>query len=319
MRYINSSALENINVENGHGSAVMLGNFDGMHMGHLALFDTLTQTADMAGLSKIVFSFWPHPMSFMNAPGFGLLLSSREKARILEELGTDVFIEYPFDDELRNMSPEHFIMTVIVGRLRAKAIVVGDDYAFGRNREGNAAYLRELGSARGIDVHVVDSVTYEGERVSSRLIRDCIAARDLRRCADLMTRPYQISGVVQHGKQLGRRLGFPTLNITPPPEKILPPRGVYLTSASLLSDEGRTYQSITNIGINPTVSGGDAVTKCETYLYDFDEKVYGHEVVINFYEGLRGERKFESVDALKRQIEKDIEMGKETWTRLRLQ
>ena len=297
----------------------MLGNFDGMHMGHLALFDTLTQAADTTGLTKIVFSFWPHPMSFLSTPGFGLLLSSREKARILEELGADVFVEYPFDDELRNMSPENFIMTVIVGRLRAKAIVVGDDFAFGRNREGNADRLRELGAEHGFDVHVVDSVTYGGERVSSRLIRDCVAARDLERCAVLMTRPYQISGVVRQGRQLGRKLGFPTLNISPPPEKLLPPNGVYLTSTSILSDEGRTYESITNIGINPTVSGGDAAIKCETYLYDFDEDIYGHEVVINFYESLRGERKFGSIDALKRQVENDIGMGREIWTRLRLQ
>jgi len=298
----------------------MLGNFDGMHMGHLALFDVLAQTADTAELAKVVLSFWPHPVSYMGAPGFGLLLSSREKARILEELGADTFIEYPFDDELRNMPPGDFIKTVVVDQLNAKAIIVGEDFCFGRNREGSAAYLRELSGTHGFDVHVVDSVTYDGERVSSQLIRECVSARNFGRCAELMTRPYQLSGVVEHGKQLGRRLGFPTLNISPSPEKLLPPNGVYLTSASILSDEGgQTYESITNVGVNPTVSEGGAAIKCETYLYDFDEKIYGKEVIINFYDSIRGERKFKDTDALKRQVTSDIETGRTLWKKLMLQ
>ena len=317
MLYINSHTIENVG--DSSGSMVMLGNFDGMHMGHLALFDVLAYEAGKAGLAKVVFSFWPHPLDYLGAADFGLLLSSREKARILEELGADVFIEYPFDSELRNMTPETFIKTIIVGRLGAKAIVIGDDYAFGKNREGSPEHLRELGRENGFDVHVVEAVTHDGKRVSSRAIREYIAARDLTCAAEMMTRPYQISGVVQRGKQLGRELGFPTINITPPPEKLLPTFGVYITSATILDEGGQTYEGITNIGVNPTLSGADVSTKrCETYLYAFDEDVYDREVVINFYESLRGERRFKDVDALKRQVESDIETGRKLWAKLRL-
>ena len=317
MRYINSNKIENI--ENKQGCVVMLGNFDGMHIGHLALFDVLSSTANASGLDKVIFSFWPHPMFYMDVPDFGLLLSRREKVRILEELGADVFIEYPFDDTLRNTPPGDFIQATVVDSLNAKAIVIGDDYCFGRDRAGDAEYMRELGKIHGFDVHVVDSVTYQGERVSSRLIRERLSARNLERCAELMTRPYQISGVVEHGKRLGRRLGFPTLNIIPPSEKLLPPNGVYLTMTSILSDcGGQTLESITNVGVSATVSQGGTAVKCETYLYDFDEDIYGQEVVISFFESLRGERRFKDACALKRQVDNDIRMGREMWKRSRL-
>ena len=320
MRYVNSHNIEDAVI---YGSVVMLGNFDGMHRGHLQLFDVLAQQADACGLAKVVFSLWPHPLMHLKtgSAGFGLLLSSREKARILKELGTDVFVEYPFDDVLQNMSPEIFVREIILGKLRARAIVIGDDYAFGKNRQGDTAFLQDLGKKCGFDVHVVSAVTHGGQRVSSRTIRRHLGDRDLALCNELMTRPYQISGLVMPGKQLARHLGFPTINIDPPPEKILPPNGVYLTDTTIVELEyGQTYESITNVGINPTVAGSKSTIKrCETYLYDFNEDIYGKEVIINFYESHRGERVFKDIDALKRQIEIDVETGRKLWTKLRLQ
>ncbi|MCL2616724.1 MAG: riboflavin biosynthesis protein RibF [Defluviitaleaceae bacterium] len=320
MRYINSHKIDGFDKP----SVVMLGNFDGMHMGHLALFEALANLADQNNAETVVFSLWPHPLTYLGAQDFGLLLTSREKVRILDELGANVFIEYPFDDALRNMPPERFVEDILVDGLHACAIVIGDDYAFGKNREGNPDFLRKLGTKLGFDVHVVSPVTDNGERVSSRTIRKYIATKDLARASDLMMRPYQLSGIVIYGRQLGRTLGFPTINIMPPPEKLLPPYGVYLTSTTILdgtdSTSGQTYESVTNIGLRPTIAKSDeSVIICESYLYAFNQDIYGKEVVINFYEGIRGERKFKNVDALKRQVEIDIETGKMLWKKSRLQ
>jgi len=297
----------------------MLGNFDGMHMGHLALYAALEEVAQAQGLEKVVLSFDPHPMIYKGVTGFGLLLSGGEKARILRELGADAFIEYPFDHNLRNTPPEEFIMSVVASRLGAKVVVVGDDYRFGKDRSGSAAQIQKLGAVHGFDVRIAEPVMYGGERVCSSLVRACVLAHDMPKCYALMTRPYQISGVVEHGRKLGRRLGFPTINISPPREKVLPPYGVYLTSATILSPEGQhSYEGITNIGTNPTVSEGETAVKCETFLYDFNEKVYGREAVISFYQNIRGERKFPDEHVMTRQVNIDIETGRELWKKLEL-
>ena len=315
MIYINSNLIENIGAT--RGGAIMLGNFDGMHLGHMALFDTLTKQAERGGYTKIVFSFWPHPSSFLSGQDLGLLITSREKAQLLGSLGADVFIEYPFDAELRNMAPKHFVKTILVGKLNAKTIIIGDDYSFGKNRGGNADYLRKLGAECDFNVHVVEAVTHNGERVSSRAIRNCVATRDFVRCNELMSRPYQISGIVQQGQQLGRKLGFPTINILPSPEKLLPPNGVYLTDTTI---GGQTYKSITNIGVSPTVFGSAATIKrCETYIYGFNEDSYNEEATVRFYESIRDEREFTSIGALAEQIKNDIEKGLELWRKSELQ
>ncbi|MCL2673779.1 MAG: bifunctional riboflavin kinase/FAD synthetase [Defluviitaleaceae bacterium] len=314
MIYINSHSIENIDI--GNGSIVMLGNFDGMHIGHMALFDMLTKQAEIGGYTKIVFSFHPHPQFFLCGQNPGLLLASDEKIQLLSELGTDVFIEYPFDNTLRSMTPEEFVKTILVDKLNAKAIVIGDDYSFGKNREGNADNLRKLGAAYGFDIHIVDAVTHNGERVSSRTIRDYAATRNFKRCNEQLGRPYQISGIVRHGQQLARKLGFPTINIQPAPDKLLPPNGVYLTKTTI---GGQTYKSITNIGVNPTVFGSEATVKrCETYIYGFNSDVYGKKAVISFYDSIRDEQEFSGIDALAYQVTNDIEKGLELWKRLEL-
>lgn len=314
MIYINSHSIEN--TDTGNGSIVMLGNFDGMHIGHMALFDILTNQAEIGGYTKVVFSFHPHPLYFLSGQNPGLLLSGDEKIKLLSGLGADVFIEYPFDNALRSMAPEEFVKTILVDNLHAKAIVIGDDYSFGKNREGNADNLRKLGATYGFDLYVVDAVIHNGERVSSRTIRDYVAARNFIRCNELLARPYQISGIVQHGQQLGRKLGFPTINIQPAQDKLLPPNGVYLTKTTI---GGQTYKSITNIGVNPTVFGSEATVKrCETYIYGFNSDVYNQEAVISFYDSIRDEQEFTGIDALANQVTNDIEKGLELWKRLEL-
>ena len=315
MVYLNSHSIENLDTAN--GSIIMLGNFDGMHIGHMALFNVLTAQAKAGGYTKIVFSFSPHPQYFLSGQNPGLLLGSREKIHLLDSLGADIFIEYPFDDILRSMTPEEFIKTVLVGKLHAKAIVIGDDYSFGKNREGNADYLRKLGSTYGFDVYVVDAVTHNGERVSSSTIRDYAAARNFARCNELLARPYQISGIVVHGRGLGRTLGFPTINMQPEPDKLLPPNGVYLTETTI---DGTTYKSITNIGVSPTVFGSEATAiRCETYIYGFNSDVYNQEAIVRFYDSIRDEQKFSDIDALASQVQKDIEKGLELWKKSELQ
>ena len=289
-------------------SIVAIGNFDGLHMGHLELMNCLKSNA--TGLDKVVFSFCPHPTIAMspNKEGFGLLLLSDEKRELLNSLGIDIFIEYPFDNALRNLTAEDFVKDILVGKLSARAVVMGSRSAFGKKRAGDVTLMRRMGTDLGFDVHEVKAVNIDTEVVSSTSIRGSVLSRDLQKACQMMTRPYQISGVVHQGKQLGRTLGFPTINICVPKEKLLPPNGVYLTKTKLPS--GELAPSITNIGTNPSVADGVPEIHCETHIYDFNNTLYNSHVTIYFQKHIRGEIKFAIIEDLRTQVLADIEYGR---------
>lgn len=285
-------------IDRSRPTAITLGNFDGLHMGHRALIGLTKEFAREENLESVVFSFAPHPMLvFRKKEDFALIMAPSEKCFTMEQMGVDTYIEYPFDETFAAMSARDFAVKLLFKRMQCRVLVVGENYHFGSNRSGNYDMLRRLGEEYGVKVIAVPSVQYEGERVSSSRIRQCLIDKDLENANTMLTVPYYILGQVKEGKKLGRTIGFPTVNIEAHPLKLFPPNGVYATKTLY---QGRYYYGVTNVGKNPTVNGTQKII--ETYLFDFDKMIYGETLQIFFYKFLRSEKKFESVEQLQEQI-----------------
>jgi len=285
-------------IEQERPTAVTLGNFDGLHLGHRSLINLTKQFAEEQGLKSVVFTFSPHPMLvFQKREDFALIMDPAEKRFQMEQLGIDLYIEYPFDMEFAAMSPEDFANQLIFDKLNCQVLIVGEDYHFGKGAAGNYEMLKKLGAERGVVVVGVPKVLYGEERVSSSRIRHCLVEKQLEEANQMLTVPYFILGTVKEGKKLGRTIGFPTVNIEAHPLKLFPPNGVYATKTLY---QGKYYYGVTNIGKNPTVNG--TVKIVETFLLDFNKMIYGETLQTFFYKFLRPEQKFPSVEELQRQI-----------------
>lgn len=294
-------------IEQEKPSAVTLGNFDGLHQGHRELIRITKKCAQQEGLTSIVFTFLPHPMFlFHNKEHSALIMAPEEKRYAMESMEIDTYIEYLFTQELAATPPEEFANDLIFDQLKCRVLVVGEDYKFGAKQKGDYALLKKLGEKRGVKVICVPSVTYEGERVSSTRIRNCLIDKNIEKANRLLTVPYFIMGEVFQGKKLGRTIGFPTINIKANDMKLFPPDGVYATKTVY---DGKSYFGVTNIGYNPTVNGTYKVV--ETNLFDFQKIVYGERVKTYFFKWLRSEKKFPSVDMLKEQMNIDKAGAKE--------
>lgn len=287
-------------------TAVSLGKFDGFHVGHRLLIEYVTSLKEK-GYQAVTFSFFQHPGNFVSQEmSRKLIYTEKEKVKKAKELGSDYFISYPFNKEVMLTEPEEFVRNVLVERLDAKVVVVGKDYHFGRNREGNVAVLEELGKRYGFEVMAFDKVVLDGDQVSSTRIRQELMNGNMEMANELLGEPYSITGEVVYGNQIGRTLGMPTANIVPAPEKLVPPNGVY---ASRIYVDGSIYYGITNIGYKPTVAGKHE-KGVETFIFDFSESIYGKEIRVDFYAYERGEQKFNSLEELKEQMERDCQFGK---------
>lgn len=284
-------------------TAVTIGNFDGLHLGHRALITAMEREADAAGLVKTVLTFSPHPMFvFQNRDLSYLILSPEEKRYMMGKLGIELYVEYPFDREFAAMSPEDFANKLLFDQLNCKVLVVGEDYHFGHRQAGNFALLKKLGGERGVKVIGVPSVDLGGARVSSTRIRQALMDTDLNQANRLLGTPYFILGTVAEGKKLGRTIGFPTINIWANPIKLFPRNGVYATRTC---HDGKMYSGVTNVGLNPTVHGTAKIV--ETYLFDFEKMVYGESLKTYFFHFIRPEQKFPSVEALQAMIRQNAE------------
>lgn len=287
--------ITNCEIEQSRPTAVTLGNFDGVHMGHRKLIETAKEYAEKEGLKSVVFTFKPHPMFiFGNRENNALIMSPEEKEIAISKMGVDTYIEYPFDREFASMAPEYFAIDIVFNKLKCKVLVVGYDYRFGSKNKGDYKLLEELGKKYGVKTIFVPNVIYDGERVSSTKIRECLVNRDVETANRLLTEPYYIYGRVAEGKKLGRQLGFPTVNILAHEDKLFPPNGVYATATVY---DGNLYYGMTNVGYNPTVNGKHKTV--ETNLFDFDKVIYGEPILTFFFKWLRDERKFPSVEALR--------------------
>ncbi len=297
---------DNFNIfdDNKQETVVTIGNFDGIHIGHKKLITTTKKYALEKHLKSIVITFNPHPLEIIkNTMPFFYIFSEEEKNIEMEKENIDFFIKYPFTKDFSNISPEDFV-NILIDKLNCKVLVVGEDYCFGKNRSGNVDILKKLGQEKGIEVIKISNIIIDGERVSSSIIRECINDRNIKKANLLLNKPYYIFGKVVEGNKLGRTIGFPTANIIPPKNKLLPPDGVYITKTKY---NNKLYDSITNIGTNPTVNNNHRTI--ETYIFDFNQNLYNQNIEVYFYDWVRSVKKFNGIDELKEQIAKDINIA----------
>jgi len=288
--------------------AVTIGNFDGLHLGHKAMLTRLQDVARTRGLPSCVLSFEPHPREFFAPDQAPARLSSlREKAECLRRLGVDRLHVFRFDRAFSALSAEAFIEQVLGNTLQARYVLVGDDFRYGARRTGDFALLKQAGESLGFDAEFLPTVEVAGERASSTLVRQALAAGELEHAARLLGQPYSISGRVVHGDKLGRDIGFPTANIQLKHNR--PPlMGIF--AVELCGLNGAPLPGVASLGRRPTVKGADAVPVLEVHLFDFDADIYGRRVRVDFLHKLREEEKYPDLDSLVAQIRRDVENAK---------
>lgn len=285
------------------GCVATIGSFDGVHLGHQAILRQLRQAADHYDLPALVILFEPQPHEFFSgerAPA--RLMRLREKILALREQGIERILCLQFNERLRSLSAQEFIGQVLVERLGIRHLVVGDDFRFGCDRRGDFALLQQAGEQQDFTVSDTCTLLLRGERVSSTRIRSMLEIGNFEAAAELLGKPYSIGGRIGYGQQLGRQLGVPTANIHLRRYRS-PLQGVFAVTATF--QNGSCYPGVANVGVRPTVSG-DKKPLLEVHLLDFARSVYGVAIDVTFYTKLRNEKKFESIDTLRLQLQQDI-------------
>lgn len=295
------------------GCVATIGNFDGMHVGHQAIIRGVIERAREVGKPSAVITFHPHPLSIV-APDRvpKQILTIAQKEELMREIGVDALLIVPFTHEFSRLTADKFIEEFLVSALRVSEVRIGRDFCFGAGREGNLAKLAEAGARFGFAVHGIDDVKIRGMRVSSSIVRDAIAKGAMRIVTMALGRTYFIDGRVATGRRLGRKIGFPTVNVDPQND-LYPGSGVYVTTSRFESFD-RCFESVTNIGVRPTLYENYAVT-IESHIFDFDSNVYGDTVRLYFHELLRREQQFRSALELTNQIRMDIERSRRYFLR----
>jgi len=291
--------------------AVTIGKFDGIHRGHRELLDIIEGLHKTNGLKTAVFTFDKSPAEFFSGKTLPALTTIEEKRKIFEFLGIDTLIEFPFNRETAATPPELFIKDILVGQLHAKYIVAGTDASFGDRGTGNVELIKKLSAECGYEYKIVDKLFINDEEVSSTLIRNYVKDGNMEKVTELIGLPYAIRGTCIRGNQIGRTIGFPTVNIEISRDKLMPPFGVYFAEISV---EGKHYNGITNVGTKPTITADNRVF-AETNILDFNEDVYGKRVNVKLLHFERPERKFADLNKLKEQISSDISNGKSYFKR----
>ena len=286
---------------------VTIGNFDGVHRGHIPIFEKLIDEAHRENRKAVVITFDPHPKKILHPhiKPFYLITSPDEKIKILEDSGIDGLILIPFDLEFSKITAESFVNDILWGKLHIRKIFIGHDYTFGKNKVGNKAFLADFGEKLGFEVETINAVKLGDEPISSTRLRYAILNGNVKLAARLLGRPYNVSGVVIPGKSRGSVLGIPTANIKPDKE-LLPAHGVYAVIVDL---EGNRNQGVLNIGFNPTFS--DNELSVEVYLLDFTGNIYGEKLNVLFVDRLRDEVKFDTPELLVEQVKKDIDQARD--------
>ena len=289
-------------------TSAAIGNFDGVHLGHREIINLINDIAIQKSTKSCLLTFEPHPQKVLAGRDVSLIVPVNEKLSLLEQAGVDYVVSLRFTKELSQLSAEEFVQDVLIKTLRIKDIVVGPDFMFGKNRSGNADMLKEMGKKYGFETHIINPRKLGDEVISSSMIRQIIVEGNILKLNDLLGYKYFLNGIIVEGEKRGREIGFPTANLDTQWE-LLPKPGVYATISWL---RGSQYKSITNIGFRPTF--GKNKLLIETHLFDFSDSVYGEEIRVEFYQRLRDEKKFESVENLISQIKLDIEEVKNILT-----
>ncbi|MCL2718286.1 MAG: riboflavin biosynthesis protein RibF [Lachnospiraceae bacterium] len=296
-------------------TAIAIGKFDGLHLGHQKLLNIL-RLQKKHGLKSVVVTFDPPPEVFFGKGEAGQLLTAEEKEEKLEELGVDILFYFPMNEINAAIPAESFVKDILLGKLNMAFICAGTDLRFGaggqKSRPGNSDLLLELaGQARstggqGFSAEIIEKIYYGEREISSSYVREAVISGNMQLVHDLLGWPYSFAGKVTGGYQLGRTLGFPTANLTISEAKILPKAGVYLSK--VLTPAGE-FKGISNIGIKPTIDG-ERRPGAETFIYDFSGDLYGQPLKVMLREFIRPEKKFSGIDELKKQVNEDIEAGR---------
>jgi len=282
-------------------TCITIGNFDGVHLGHQAIISQMVNQANSRGNPLIVITFFPNPYDYFNPQINSFYLSTpEEKEALLLGLGVDHVLTFLFDQDFANLKPEEFL-SILKNKLAIKTLVVGEDFALGKNRQGTIPVLREIGQNLSFKLKVLPSVELGDKEISSTKVRKLLDDGNVGEAANFLGRYYGISGVIIQGSGRGAKIGLPTTNILHWPKKKLPATGVYATHVKLL---GKHYQGITNVGYRPTFEN-QTLPNIETHIFEFDDEIYGEKMTLEFIEKIREEKKFSGVDAFLAQIEED--------------
>jgi riboflavin kinase / FMN adenylyltransferase len=289
-------------------SGVGLGNFDGLHIGHMTLINTLLSESKLNGLCSVLYTFTKHPENIMRKKLYTpLLTNSEKKIELLKETSLNTLYFDEFDEEFSRMKPEDFVKKILIGRLKMKLAVSGFNYRFGYKGQGDVALLKELGKRYGFKVIIIPPIKVYNEVASSTLIRQYITMGDMNKVFRLLGRHYSVTGAVETGRKVGRTIGFPTANIQPDDNLVLPNDGVYITKTLY---QCNLLNGVTNVGYNPTFERQKHIS-VETHLLDFQADLYGKNIEVFFIAKVRGEKKFRDKDELIKQIQKDILKARE--------
>lgn len=300
MQYIRTSEFQL------HNSAVALGKFEGIHLGHQLLLNELKKQKDK-GYESVVFTFdMPPRAAIIGDKKYSQIFTKAERRLFLERQGMDVMLEHPFTKDFAALTPEEFIEEVLVKKVDAKVVVVGSDFHFGKKRSGNLSHLKKGAEKFGYELIVKEKVQDQGKDISSTRIRELIEYGKMEDATRLLGRHYSVYGEVVHGKALGRTIKIPTINQVVEEMKLIPPNGVYI---SLVHIGDKVYQGVTNIGIKPTVES-ERIKGVETHIFDFEGDLYGQMVEVELLHFHRAEVRFNSVEELKAQMQDDISYAK---------
>lgn len=287
-------------------SLVTVGTFDGVHLGHQSIIKYLVERARKHDAVSVALSFDPHPREVLRNQPVPLLTTIEERAQVFESLGLDRFIVIPFTLAFAGTRADSFVTDVLVSRIGLREVVIGYDHGFGKGREGDSTLLRALGKEHGFTVDVIPAQVLEKDVVSSTRIREALTDEgDVALASKLLGRTYGLSGTVVKGDGRGRTIGYPTANIAVDDDrKVIPKRGVYAVKVQV-DGESRHYEGMLNIGFRPTFEGEDL--RIEVHLFDYDGRLYDRQITVAFYERIRDEKKFSSVDELIQQLSRDKE------------
>ncbi|MBQ9984493.1 MAG: bifunctional riboflavin kinase/FAD synthetase [Lachnospiraceae bacterium] len=299
MIYLQNEEARQFHITN---TAVALGKFDGIHVGHQMLIDGLLEEKKQ-GRIALVFTFGESPLAVLSGGSRKNIYTPEEKALYFEELGVDVLLEYPFTKEFASIYPEQFVEECLVKQLGVSSVYIGEDFRFGKMRMGNVSLLKSLGAQYHFETHAIPKKTLHGKVVSSTGIRDMLES-NLYIANDMLGNPYFVYGAVVHGNHLGHTIGYPTINQEVSEQKLIPAFGVY---ASRVCIEGIYYRGISNLGKKPTIDGEHQVG-LETYILDYNGDLYGRYLKVELLYFIRPEEKFSGVIELKKQIHNDIEV-----------
>lgn len=293
-------SLEELYIE--EDTAVAIGKFDGIHLGHQALLKEILKAKEQ-GLKAAVFTFTPSPAVLFGLSDKKTLMTDREKRLVLEKYGIDYLIEYPLNKETAAVDPLEYIEKYLVSQMHVKYIAAGPDLSFGKFGKGNFSLLQQYSKTYGYRVKRIAKICLDGEEISSSRVRNALVKGDMKEVKDCLGDWYSVEGDVLNGKKLGKTLGFPTLNLIPEEDKLLPPYGVYFSFAIL---DGKEYAGVTNIGKKPTVQEKEEIT-IETFLLDYSGNAYGKTVKVKLVQFARPEEKFANIDALKAAIDQNVQ------------